>query len=179
MRFVQQKSERLDEMEGGVCADAEPPDGSRVLRDFRPDEHDVIAWFLDRVHRRSDPVGLAEVRIVEQLEEDAADNGAGLEANLFGVGRFIPICQRDAVGRLLEELHDGGENGGEIVVVAGERRGPEDPVDLRVRAAICALAVALTTSTAMAATVTKTVNGTLLQGATPEALSGKALDPKE
>ena len=96
MRFIQQETERLDEMEGCIRADAQPPDSSRVLRYFRSDEHDVIARLFVCVHRRSDAVGFTEVLVVEQLKEDAADDGAGLETNLSRIGCLVPVCQRDA-----------------------------------------------------------------------------------
>ncbi len=73
---------------------------------------------------------LPGVLVVEELDEDAAHDGAGLEANLLGLLGLVPVGHRDALGRLVEEHADGLDEFDEVVAVARERAGPEDQSSL-------------------------------------------------
>src|SRR5215207_2480569 len=72
----------------------------------------------------------------EQLDVDAADDRARLEARLLAVGGAVPVRERDAARRLVDEAVDGRDEGLKILVRFGERRRPDDPVELGVSLAV-------------------------------------------
>src|ERR1044072_7073878 len=70
--------------------------------------------------------------VCEQLDVDAADDRARLKADLLAIAGAEPVRERDAARRLVDEAVDGGDEGLEILVPFGERRRPDDPVELGV-----------------------------------------------
>src|SRR3712207_3072202 len=71
----------------------------------------------------------------EELDVDAAHDRARLKALLPAVHRPVPVGERDAARRLVDEAVDGRDEGPEVLVPLGERRRPDYPVELRVRLA--------------------------------------------
>lgn len=68
------------------------------------------------------------LRVGEGLDEDAADDRAGLEAGLTRCFRIVPVRERHARRRLVDKAAQWPGENCEVGRVFGERRGPDQPV---------------------------------------------------
>ena len=79
---------------------------------------------------------LPDFVVVEHSHEDAADHRSRRKAHLPATIGLIPIGHRLTVGRLAQEANHGCDQSLEVVLVVGERRCPQRPVELGVRLAV-------------------------------------------
>src|SRR5205085_967557 len=75
---------------------------------------------------------LPERRVGKQLDVNTADDRARLEADLLAVDGAVPVCERDAARRLVDEAIEGHDQRPEVGLRLGERRRPDRPVELGV-----------------------------------------------
>ena len=75
---------------------------------------------------------LPEIRSGQQRHIHAADNRSGLKPGLFCVRRRIPVSQRNAARRLLDEALKGRRQGVEVLAIVRQGCRPNLPVKLGV-----------------------------------------------
>ena len=76
-----------------------------------------------------------ELAIGEDFDEDAADNAAGLKADLLAGFGVVPVGQWDAGWSFICPEIDGVDDGVELLGCGGECRGPYRPVEFGVACA--------------------------------------------
>ena len=75
-------------------------------------------------------------RMHKQWRSDAADDAAGVHAQVLGGLGVIPIGERSSIGRLVCELVDAGRESIELSGRVGHRCCPEEPVCLYERGSV-------------------------------------------
>src|SRR5713226_1133277 len=76
---------------------------------------------------------LPQAVVVEQPQEDAAHDRARLKACLRRVVRPVPVAHRHPMRRRVQEIENRRDERLEVCARSRERRGPRDPVELRIQ----------------------------------------------
>src|SRR5580658_1025678 len=75
---------------------------------------------------------LPDIRLIEHLYENAADNRPGLKTNLFPTYGVIPICKWNTARRGVAKMIGGIKQSAKALRSSSQTRRPRQPIDLGV-----------------------------------------------